>query len=109
MTRMTSAAAEASAIWSWMVASNSSSAGLRPAVSMSQNSAWLASSGDEVRRLYETLPTTLSRVVPASRATMAVRARVKRLNNELLPTLAWPMMATVGNLRDIITPIIPEA
>jgi hypothetical protein len=29
---------------------------------------------------------------------MAVRARVKRLNNELLPTLAWPMMATVGNL-----------
>ena len=103
MTRMTSAAAEASAIWSWMVASNSSSAGLRPAVSMSQNSAVVlasvtASSGDEARCLYETLPTTLSRVVPASRATMAVRARVKRLNNELLPTLAWPMMATVGNL-----------
>ena len=41
MTRMTSAAVEASAIWSWMVASNSSSAGLRPAVSMSQNSACL--------------------------------------------------------------------
>ena len=66
-------------------------------------------SGDEARRLYETLPTTLSRVVPASRATMAVRARVKRLNNELLPTLAWPMMATVGNLLGIIMPIITEA
>ena len=134
MTRMTSAAAEASAIWSWMVASNSSSAGLRPAVSMSQNSAvalaprsfagvlfslkspleiccersaetpasrerFTASSvggvasaalslGDDAWRLYETLPTTLSRVVPASRATMAVRERVKRLNIELLPTLA---------------------
>ena len=58
----------------------------------------IAPSGDAARRLYETLPTTLSRVVPASRATMAVRARVRRLNNELLPTLAWPMMATVGNL-----------
>jgi len=52
--------------------------------------------------LYETLPTTLSRVVPASLATMAVRERVKRLNNELLPTLACPMMATVGNLDMII-------
>ena len=88
MTRMTSAAVEASAIWSWIVASNSSSAVLRPAVSMSQNSAWAVSSGDDAWRLYETLPTTLSRVVPASRATIAVRERVKRLNIELLPTLA---------------------
>ena len=69
----------------------------------------IVSSGDAARRLYETLPTTLSRVVPASRATMAVRARVKRLNSELLPTLAWPMMATVGNLLGIIMPIITEA
>ena len=68
-----------------------------------------AFSGDEAQRLYETLPTTLSRVVPASRATMAVRARVKRLNSELLPTLAWPMMATVGSLLGIIMLIIPEA
>ena len=44
--------------------------------------------GDDAWRLYETLPTTLSRVVPASRATIAVRERVKRLNIELLPTLA---------------------
>ena len=59
-----------------------------------------------LRLLYETLPTTLSRVVPASLATMAVRERVKRLNSELLPTLACPMIATVGNLDMIINYII---
>ena len=97
-TRMTSAASAASVIWSWMLASNSSSAGLRPAVSTSQNS----------RPLYDALPMTLSRVVPASRATMACCERMMRLNSELLPVLARPIIATVGSLVAIINLIITE-
>ncbi|RYC72638.1 hypothetical protein G112A_00443 [Candidatus Nanosynsacchari sp. TM7_G1_3_12Alb] len=97
-TRMTSAASAASAICSWIVASNSSSAGLSPAVSTSQN----------VCCPWRALPMTLSRVVPASRATIACCARMMRLNSELLPAFARPMIATVGSFVAIIRYIITE-
>ena len=46
-----------------------------------------------------TLPTTLSRVVPASRATIACDLRTRRLKRLDLPALVWPMIA----LGDSIT------
>ncbi len=90
--------------WSeWKIASNSSSSSLKSAVSMSQiaNSHLTAQNLRCVvyMRLYQR---ALSRVVPATLATMAVRERV---NNELCRR--WrPMMTTVGNLDMIINYII---
>ncbi len=46
-----------------------------------------------------TLPSFQSRVVPASRFTMAVRLPVSLLNSVLLPTLGHPTSATVNGLR----------
>lgn len=40
---------------------------------------------------------TLSRVVPSSRATMAIFLRAKRLSRLDLPALVWPMRATMGS------------
>lgn len=82
--RIKSAELTASSIWSWMCDSNSSLGSLSPAVSI---------------KMYfpSTLPTTLSRVVPASRATMACDLRTRRLKRLDLPALVWPMIATTGN------------
>lgn len=72
--QITSAASIASAIWSWMLASKSSSGSLRPAVSM------------RIKRL-SMRAMTLSRVVPSSRATIAMFLRAKRFNRLDLPAL----------------------
>lgn len=74
VSRITSALSIASAIWSWMPASKSSFGSLRPAVSMSKN--WLS-----MRAM------TLSRVVPSSRATMAIFLCARRLSRLDLPAL----------------------
>src|SRR5689334_11071413 len=69
-----------------MVNSKSSSADFMPAVSTNQKF-W---------PLYSALAVMLSRVVPASRATMASRLFKTELNKLDLPTLALPTIATIG-------------
>ena len=81
----------ASAIWSWMEASKSSEGSLRPAVSIKIKDSSI-------------LATTLSRVVPSSRATMAMFLRAKRLSRLDLPALVWPIRATIGSFIRIIIP-----
>ncbi len=86
-TQITSALSAACWICSWIVNSNSSSASLIPAVSISQNCCpW-----------WSALAQMLSRVVPASWATIASRLSKIALNKEDLPTLALPTMATIGS------------
>lgn len=75
----------ASVIWSWIPASKSSSGFLRPAVSISKKRS-------SMRAM------TLSRVVPSSRATMAIFLCAKRLSRLDLPALVWPISATIGRL-----------
>lgn len=81
---MRSAESMASSIWSWMPASKSSVGSLRPAVSMR-------------RKRLSMRAMTLSRVVPSSRATIAMFLRAKRLSRLDLPALVWPINATMGS------------
>lgn len=81
--RIRSAVSMASAIWSWMPASKSSLGSFSPAVS--------------IRRKRSSMrATTLSRVVPSSRATMAIFLCAKRFRRLDLPALVWPIKATMG-------------
>ena len=82
--KITSALSMASAIWSWMPASKSSLGSLRPAVSINKKRS-------SMRAM------TLSRVVPSSRATMAIFLCAKRLSRLDLPALVWPIRATIGS------------
>src|SRR6266702_1606856 len=81
-----------------MVNSNSSAASFMPAVSTSQKS-W---------PFQLALAVTLSRVVPASCATMASRRPKIALNKLDLPTLARPTMATIGTFCALITNSITD-
>ena len=80
---MRSAEAIASEIWSWIEASKESSGFLRPAVSTKRN-------------FSSILAETLSRVVPSSRATMAIFFFAKRLRRLDFPAFVWPISATIG-------------
>lgn len=82
--RIRSAESMASAIWFWMLASKSSSGSFKPAVSMR-------------RKRSSMRAITLSRVVPSSRATMAMFLWARRLRRLDLPALVWPMRATMGS------------
>ena len=74
MSKIRLAEAIASAIWSWMEASKSSVASFSPAVSI-------------IRKRSSMRAETESRVVPSSRATMAIFLRAKRLSKLDLPAL----------------------
>lgn len=82
--KIRSADSTASWIWSWMVASKSSEGSLSPAVSI------------KMKRL-SMVAITLSRVVPSSRATMAMFLWARRLRREDFPALVWPIRATIGS------------
>ncbi len=84
MSRIKSAESIASAIWSWIPASKSSVGSFRPAVSI-------------IRKRSSMRAMTLSRVVPSSRATMAIFLCAKRLSRLDLPALVWPIRATIGS------------
>ena len=75
----------ASVICSWMLASKVSVGSLRPAVSIKIN-------------CWSIVVTTLSRVVPASLATIAMFCLAKRFKRLDLPTLVWPIRATIGRV-----------
>ncbi len=81
--RMRSALSMASAIWSWIPASKSSSGSFSPAVSIK-------------RKRSSMRAITLSRVVPSSRATIAMFLWARRFRRLDLPALVWPMRATIG-------------
>ena len=75
-----------------MPASKSSLGSFSPAVSIR-------------RKLLSMRVMTLSRVVPSSRATIAIFWWAKRLSRLDLPALVWPISATIG--RDFMLNIIP--
>lgn len=84
VSRMRSAESMASAIWFWMLASKSSSGFFKPAVSIRRKRS-------SIRAM------TLSRVVPSSRATIAMFLWARRFKRLDLPALVWPMSATIGS------------